>query len=96
MIGLIKETTRDRNIPIGKIDLMKKFSFFEVENSYKDLITQSFKNASHGDQSILVEESKPFPQGGMVEKPYGKKYSSEYGPKKKKKSHDKNKSERKR
>jgi ATP-dependent RNA helicase DeaD len=63
LIGLIKETTRNRNIPIGKIDLMKKFSFFEVDRSNKQLIIDSFKNAIHGTDSILVEESKPFSPG---------------------------------
>ncbi len=60
LIGLIKETTRTRNIPIGKIDLMKKFSFFEVNNSDKQLIIDSFNKATHGTERIMVEESKPF------------------------------------
>ncbi|NQU84458.1 MAG: DEAD/DEAH box helicase, partial [Mariniphaga sp.] len=68
LIGLIKETTRDRNIPIGKIDLMKKFSFFEVEKNQSQLILDSFKNASHGSERILVEESKPFAPGKSNEK----------------------------
>jgi ATP-dependent RNA helicase DeaD len=59
IIGLINENTRTRNIPIGKIDMMKKFSFFEVESEYKDLIIDSFRDAHHGSQSLLVEESKP-------------------------------------
>ncbi|MBN2773387.1 MAG: DbpA RNA binding domain-containing protein, partial [Prolixibacteraceae bacterium] len=69
LIGLIKETTRDRNIPIGKIDLMKKFSFFEVDKSNAPLILDSFKNVSHGSERILVEESKPFAPGMGFEKP---------------------------
>ncbi|MBN1819796.1 MAG: DEAD/DEAH box helicase, partial [Prolixibacteraceae bacterium] len=69
LIGLIKETTRDRNIPIGKIDLMKKFSFFEVDKSNAPLILDTFKNVSHGSEKILVEESKPFAPGMGFEKP---------------------------
>ena len=30
LIGLINEYTRNRNHTIGKIDIMKNFSFFEV------------------------------------------------------------------
>ena len=30
LIGLINECTRNRNIPVGKIDIMRKFSFFEI------------------------------------------------------------------
>ena len=33
LIGLINEYTRNRNHIIGKIDIMKNFSFFEVEKS---------------------------------------------------------------
>jgi len=39
LIGLINEYSNRRNIEIGKIDIQRKFSFFEVDSSFeKDLI----------------------------------------------------------
>jgi ATP-dependent RNA helicase DeaD len=84
IIGLINETTRNRNIPVGKIDLMKKFSFFEVETEYKDLILDSFKDAHYGEQNLLVEESKPDILGAKENKEK-KEFSREFDYKKKEK-----------
>ena len=39
LIGLINEYSNRRNIEIGKIDIQRKFSFFEVDSAYeKDLV----------------------------------------------------------
>ncbi len=59
LIGLINQNTRKRNIPIGKIDLMKKFSFFEVDSQYKEDVLRGFSKAYYENSSLLVEESKP-------------------------------------
>ena len=68
LIGLINETTRNRNIPIGKIDLMKKFSFFEVEKQYEKEILKAFDdNTIFEDVSVVVELSKPFEGAGKSE-----------------------------
>ena len=89
LIGLIKETTRDRNIPIGKIDLMKKFSFFEVEKDYRETIVNTFNNAFHGPQKLMVEESKPFAPSISNDNFRGKKDFRDQGSKKKKKGFEK-------
>jgi len=93
LIGLINETTRNRNIPIGKIDLMKKFSFFEVDSNFKDVITSSFKNAVHGSQKIMVEESKSFAPSAGIEK--AKTHPGEFKTKKKKGSGKKDRNRKK-
>ena len=45
LIGLINEYTKDRNIPIGKIDIMRKFSFFEVPYDFKTKVLNGLNNA---------------------------------------------------
>ena len=62
LIGLINDHTQDRTMPIGKIDIMKKFSFFEVEKKYESLILKSFKkNIRIGNVKLVVDISKPKP-----------------------------------
>jgi len=51
--------TQKRNIEIGKIDIMKKFSFFEIDSTYESEILKAFKNAKYDGGSVSVELSKP-------------------------------------
>ena len=58
LIGLLLDTTNDRTINIGKIDIMKGFSFFEVEKSQEQLILRSFnKDVRRNRQLIKVQLS---------------------------------------
>lgn len=59
IIGLINDYTRNRDITIGKIDIMKKFSFFEVDGDYENDILRAFSNANHKGMKLIVEISKP-------------------------------------
>lgn len=59
LIGLINENTKNRDIRIGKIDIMKKFSFFEVENKYVNSIVNSMKRAKFDGVKVAVEISNP-------------------------------------
>ena len=59
MIGLINDNCKSRNIEIGKIDLMKRFSFFEVDKEFEKTILKGFKNSDFGGRSLNVEVSKP-------------------------------------
>lgn len=59
LIGLINEQTRNRDIEIGKVDILKNFSFFEVDDSFEREVLQSFKNASYGSNKLVVEPSNP-------------------------------------
>jgi ATP-dependent RNA helicase DeaD len=56
LIGLLLDTTNDRSIRIGKIDIMKGFSFFEVDKRDEKTILRSFnKNVRRNGQRINVE-----------------------------------------
>jgi len=55
LIGLINEKTRKRDIEIGKIEILRNFSFFEADSAHEQLILDSFKN----DGEIEVQVSTP-------------------------------------
>jgi len=56
LIGLLLDTTNDRSIDIGKIDIMKGFSFFEADKRDEEKILKSFnKNVRRNGQLIKVE-----------------------------------------
>ncbi len=55
LIQLINNNTRGLKVPIGKIDLMKNFSFFEVEESYADEVIRSMKETIIDNREIIVE-----------------------------------------
>lgn len=65
LMGLINEQTRTKNIEIGRIEIMKKFSFFEVEKSFESKILDSFttgKPAVFEGTRVGIEISKPAPK----------------------------------
>ena len=79
MIGLINDYTKRRNIGIGKIDILKNFSFFEVDARYEQDVIRGFRNAMFKGTSLTVDISKPDTKKG------GKPDWQEFKGKKKKK-----------
>jgi ATP-dependent RNA helicase DeaD len=57
LLILINQQINERNAEIGKIEILKSFSFFETDETYKELILKSFKNARYKGVKLLVEES---------------------------------------
>ena len=55
LIELINKNTTGKKIPIGKIDLLKTFSFFEIENEHADEIINALNNAKFNDRRVAVE-----------------------------------------
>lgn len=54
LIGLINEVTNKRDIEIGKIEILRNFSFFEADSEYEKLILDSFTN-----EEVDVQVSNP-------------------------------------
>ena len=52
IIKLITKATRTRDISIGKIDIKKKHSTFEVDSNMKDIIFSKMKNIRIGRTKI--------------------------------------------
>jgi ATP-dependent RNA helicase DeaD len=59
LIGMVNEYTRNRDIQIGKVDILKNFSFFEVDESFEAEVLSSMNDVSFGSKRIIVERSKP-------------------------------------
>ncbi len=80
IIGIVNDHNPKLKIEIGKIELMRNFTFFEADKKYEQEILQSFKNANYGDVAINVSVSKSegpkFSTEGFAERP---KRSEKYG-----------------
>jgi len=55
LIGLINEKTSSKNFEIGKIDMMKGFSFFEIEEKAEKAILAGLNNNKYKSQKIVEE-----------------------------------------
>jgi ATP-dependent RNA helicase DeaD len=58
LIGLINEYTKNRNLPIGKIDIMRKFSFFEIPSEFESEVLRGLGNANWNGNRVNVEVSQ--------------------------------------
>ena len=63
LMGLINSYLPGKSPEIGQIEIMKMFSFFEMENGYTTLLQNAIKNAEHNGRPVSIEESKPKPGG---------------------------------
>ena len=55
LISLINSNTRGMKVPIGKIDLYRDFSFFEVEAGYSDDLIKAMKSAKYMGKRVVVQ-----------------------------------------
>ena len=56
LMGLINECLRSSNAVIGNIEIMKTFSFFEIEEEYENKLIQSFKGKKFSGISLEIEK----------------------------------------
>jgi ATP-dependent RNA helicase DeaD len=88
LIELVNNNTKGRKVPIGKIDLLKSFSFFEVETGYADDLMKALNNSKFMNQKVAVEIAQP--KNGKTENKggyKGRKPSKWAGRKREKRSH---------
>lgn len=80
LIGLINKYTREHNLDIGKIEIMKSFSFFEVNKGAERKLMDGFRDATFDSEPVMLEaansKSGGFRADGDIKK---KKRSSEGG-----------------
>ncbi len=67
LIGLINEVTKKRDIEIGRIEILRNFSFFEADSEYEKLILDSFAN-EEADVQISNPEKKESRAGESSER----------------------------
>lgn len=70
LIELVNSNTKGRKVPIGKIDLLKTFSFFEVEAGYANDLIGALNNATFMDRRVAVEIAQE-----KTDKPHSGEYS---------------------
>ncbi|MFK7900731.1 MAG: DEAD/DEAH box helicase [Cyclobacteriaceae bacterium] len=64
LMGLINDYAPQRNTEIGKIDIMRDFSFFEIEKTIDRDLIESMDGQDFEGRRIGVEVSKEKPRGG--------------------------------
>ncbi|PJA98181.1 MAG: DEAD/DEAH box helicase [Ignavibacteriales bacterium CG_4_9_14_3_um_filter_30_11] len=55
LIGLINDFTKTKDIPVGDIEILKNFSFFEVDKEYTKVLLDSFKDKEYKKRKIILE-----------------------------------------
>ncbi len=63
LMGLINENLNKRDVEIGQIEILKSFSFFEIDKAFADKVLQGFEHAEFDGRSVIVEITKK-PKGG--------------------------------
>ena len=61
IIGLMNDNISGRKIEVGRIDLMKNFSFFEVREADRDRVIQNLDGIKAFGRKVAVEASQPSP-----------------------------------
>jgi len=55
LIGLINDFTGVRDIKIGEIEILKNFSFFEIDENFTGTLLKGFKNKEFKKRKIVLE-----------------------------------------
>lgn len=82
LISLINKNTGDQSIEIGKIEILKKFSFFELDKSHEMSIIEGFKNVTRDGVEVKIEVSREKP--GDSENRRSERKSDSFRPEKRK------------
>lgn len=90
LIGLINKYSKENNIEIGRIEIMKNFSFFEVDKAYAKKIITSFEDAEFNKIPLVAELANPKQSGqdnkrsGNIDRRSGSNFKKKYDREKKK------------
>ena len=60
ILGLVNDKIQKRNVFIGKIDILKSFCFFEIDQEYKSKIIKALNNTKWRGVKIKIEIAKEF------------------------------------
>ena len=66
LITLINEKTGERSMEIGQIEILKKFSFFEVEKENEQVLIDAFRDVDYNGVALKIEVTKNDGTGGVV------------------------------
>jgi ATP-dependent RNA helicase DeaD len=68
LIEMINENTRGKRVQIGKIELLKSFSFFEIENSSSQTVINALNGIDYNNRKISIELASSKEEGGRPER----------------------------
>jgi len=68
LMGLINEQHKKRDIEIGQIEILDKFSFFELDAEYAEKTLEVFKGSEFEGRRVSVEFTSPKKSGGRRER----------------------------
>jgi ATP-dependent RNA helicase DeaD len=94
IIGLLNDNISGRKINVGRIDLMKNFSFFEVKEMDKERVIQGLDGIKVFGRRVAVEQAQESPSEDRkkkIEKTRKENVPGNYRPKDKNKPKDKGK-----
>ena len=89
LIGLINKCLRSSDAVIGKIEVMKKFSFFEIDNKWESKLFVGFKGKKFEGIPLLIEGDKGSPRGERGSKGKSKYRDNKVGRSKARKNRNK-------
>ena len=89
LIGLINKCLRSSDAVIGKIEVMKTFSFFEIDNKWESKLFVGFKGKKFEGIPLLVERDKGSPRGERGSKGKSKYRDNKVGRSKARKNRNK-------
>ncbi len=72
LMAMLNDNTRKR-VDVGRVDLMKKFSFFEVDEKETANVLKAFRGLTWNGRKVVVEVAQEDPKGGDEEEDYGQK-----------------------
>ena len=58
LIGLINKATPQLSVPVGKIEILKKFSFFEVDKKYLNPVLTGINGLPYRGETVVVEAAE--------------------------------------
>ncbi|MGB1038251.1 MAG: DEAD/DEAH box helicase [Bacteroidia bacterium] len=64
LMGMINSHLGGASPEIGQIEIMKMFSFFEMESGHTADLQRAAKQMEHNGREVSIEESSPKPSGG--------------------------------
>ncbi|MBT8384547.1 MAG: DbpA RNA binding domain-containing protein, partial [Bacteroidia bacterium] len=76
LMGLINENLNKNDVEIGQIEILKSFSFFEIDKAYEEAVIKAFRNTEFAGRALIVEvTTKPKQRGrsGKRRRSEGKK-----------------------
>jgi ATP-dependent RNA helicase DeaD len=68
VIGLLNDNIPGKKVDIGRIDLMKNFSFFEVKEADKERVIRNLDGIKVFGRRVAVEGAQPSPSDNRKEK----------------------------